>query len=225
MTPSKEPTGLDGEQSDVELVKKYCQVQNGENDLRQYCVKQLFPIRAYREMYRKKGEGRYEKVFRDSFSDLYYVLHAVELIAAREPAAAQPVLRPNYLNREQREYLLLVAGMVKGRNEQIRDVVFRLTIPLPVEIRSVVEEAIGSVQQMSPGDRAKRMVDFADQIRREHNIPISEAIHDRPELFQRTFGVIDAAISAWSEKGSLPNPTEIRTAMETGLIYTHYLYM
>jgi hypothetical protein len=221
---TRKSMGLDRAESDAELVKRYCGIQNGKNDLRQFCTTQLMSIDARRGMFRMKGESRYEKAFRDGFSDLYYVLRAVELIAAREPVAAQPEPRPDYIGQEQRQYLLSVAGMVKGLNERIRDALLRLNIPLPDEIRSAVEEAIGNVQSISDSDRAKRMVDFADMIRREHNIPPGDAIHDRPELYQRTFGIIDAAISAWSEKGKLPNPAEIRTAMEMGLIFTNFIY-
>ena len=224
MTHSEKSMGSDRGESDAELVKRYCGIQNGKNDLRQFCTTQLMIIDTRRSMFRRKSESRYEKAFRDGFSDLYHVLHAVELIAAREPAAAQPEPRPDYIGQEQRQYLLSVAGMVKGLNERIRDALLRLNIPLPDEIRSAVEEAIGNVQRIPDSDRAKCMVDFADMIRREHNIPPGDAIHDRPELYQRTFGMIDAAISAWMEKGSLPNPAEIRTAMEMGLIFTNFIY-
>ena len=224
-TPGEKPTGLDTEINDADLVWQYSAVHNGFNDLRQYCGSQLTRIDGYRGLLRRKPEPRFEQQLKQGFSGLYQVLRAVELLAAQGPAPAPAAPRADYIDQAQRQYLLSVAEKVKGINERIRDVILRLNIPLPNEIRSAAEEAIGNVRQMGAADRASRMVAFTDLIRREHDIPIGDAIHDRPELYQRTFGLVDAAISAWSESGKLPNPAEVRVAMEIGLIFVHYLYL
>lgn len=218
------PGVLAEEQDPNIFLQMYFKIENENNDLRQFCAQALSAANGYLGLM-ETGKDVGDRVA-EHFMPLYIVLRAAELLAGPAPVveAPQPA-QPrslSMLDSGPRRILIAFAGRVSEHwKGAIKTIAFT---NLPDEIKNAIQEAVEKVTALEPAEVEARAQKYYIGIARELDLIPYHQIHDRLEIFARTFGNVQAMINAWEKDQKVPDLRQLQEYLETGLIFLRRLY-
>ncbi|MDD5382339.1 MAG: hypothetical protein PHH60_01610 [Candidatus Margulisbacteria bacterium] len=218
------PGVLENENNPDMFLQLYFKIENENNDLRQFCTQALTLTNGALD-YQAMGKDVGDRVA-DSFMPLYTVLRAAELLAGRPVEIETP--RPvqprslSMLDTGPRRSLLSFAGRV---NEDWKKAIKAIAFTnLPEEIINSIQAVVARVSVLEQARVETMAQEYYAAISRELNLPPGQQVHDRPEIFARTFGKVQLMINAWEKNQEMPDLRQLQSYFETGLIFLRYLY-